>query len=107
MVTAEHLPRLLTIDQVAEHLGTSRRHIRRLIAERRIPYVKVGRLIRFDPSEVAAWLDQNRRPDRSASAPVRLPARSGPAGRATRSPAGHPGSGSPMRGPMLFPEVGP
>lgn len=34
---AERLPHLLTIDQLVERLGTSTRHIRRLIAERRIP----------------------------------------------------------------------
>lgn len=56
------LPRLLDINELAEHLGTSQRHIRRLIAERRIPYVKVGRLIRFDPEEIATWLDAGRRP---------------------------------------------
>ena len=61
------LTRLLTIDQVAEHLGTSRRHLRRLIAERRIPYVKVGRLIRFDPDEITAWLDAGRHPTGSPS----------------------------------------
>lgn len=59
MAGPETLPRLLTIDQLAEHLGTSHRHLRRLIAERRIPYVKVGRLIRFDPAEIAAWLDNH------------------------------------------------
>ena len=62
MVATDTLPRLLSIDQLADHLGTSPRHIRRLIAERRIPYVKVGRLIRFDPAEIATWLDERRRP---------------------------------------------
>ncbi len=33
-----------------------------VIAEHRIPYVKVGRLIRFDPAEIAAWLDRGRHP---------------------------------------------
>ncbi len=60
MATADTLPRLLDISQLADHLGTSHRHIRRLIAERRIPYVKVGRLIRFDPAEIAAWIDESR-----------------------------------------------
>ena len=56
------LPRLLDINELAEHLGTSHRHIRRLIADRRIPYVKVGRLIRFDPAEITGWLDETRHP---------------------------------------------
>ena len=57
-----HLPQLLTIDQLAEHLGVTPRHIRRLIAERRIPYVKWRRFIRFDPADIATWLDQSRHP---------------------------------------------
>lgn len=60
MATTDALPQLLDIDHLATHLGTSHRHIRRLIAEKRIPYLKVGRLIRFDPGEVAQWLESNR-----------------------------------------------
>lgn len=33
---------LLTVDQAAERLSTKPRFIRRLIAEQRIPYVKLG-----------------------------------------------------------------
>jgi hypothetical protein len=36
------LPRLLDITTLATHLGINARHIRRLVAERRIPYIKVG-----------------------------------------------------------------
>jgi excisionase family DNA binding protein len=52
--------RLLDIGAVAEQLGTSARHIRRLVQERRIPVVRVGRLIRFDPLDLEAWLDDHR-----------------------------------------------
>ncbi|MGI8663821.1 MAG: helix-turn-helix domain-containing protein [Acidimicrobiales bacterium] len=52
--------RLLDINGVANLLGTSVRHVRRLVAERRIPFVRVGHLIRFDPDEIAAWLDMHR-----------------------------------------------
>lgn len=52
--------RLLDIDAVAEQLNTSVRHIRRLVHERRIPVVRVGRLIRFDPVDLDAWLDEHR-----------------------------------------------
>jgi hypothetical protein len=40
------LPRLLDITTLATHLGVNARHIRRLVAERRIPYIKWGHLIR-------------------------------------------------------------
>jgi excisionase family DNA binding protein len=51
------LPVLVDITEIADHLGVSVRHVRRLVAERRIPYVKWGNLLRFDPSEIARWLD--------------------------------------------------
>jgi hypothetical protein len=31
-----------------------------MVAERRIPYVKVGHYIRFDQVEVARWIDEKR-----------------------------------------------
>ena len=65
----DRLPTLLDIDGVAEHLGVNERHVRRLVAERRIPFVKWGHLLRFDPAEIAAWLD--RHASRSAGGDVR------------------------------------
>ena len=67
MASPEALPQLLTIDQLAERLGVSIRHIRRLVAERRVPYLKVGWLVRFDPAEITAWLDGARHPERSTA----------------------------------------
>ncbi len=60
MTTTETVPHLLTIDQLAEQLGITVRHVRRLIPERRVPYLKVGKLVRFDPAEIADWFDQHR-----------------------------------------------
>jgi excisionase family DNA binding protein len=58
--------RLLNITELAEFLGVNTRHVRRLVAERRIPFIKWGHLIRFDPVEVVRWLDgHRRRPERS------------------------------------------
>ena len=53
--------RLLDIDAIAEHLGVEPRHIRRLVHEKRIPFIKWGHYIRFDPADVARWLDGYRR----------------------------------------------
>ena len=52
--------RLLDVAGVAEELSTSVRHVRRLVHERRIPVVRVGRLLRFDPVDIEAWLDEHR-----------------------------------------------
>jgi excisionase family DNA binding protein len=53
----KELPKLLDISGMAEHLCVSERYVRRLVAERRIPYVKWGHYIRFDPAQVAVWLE--------------------------------------------------
>jgi excisionase family DNA binding protein len=52
---------LLDLPGVAKRLNVNQRHVRRLVAERRIPYLKWGHLLRFDPSEIEAWLDRARR----------------------------------------------
>lgn len=57
------LPHLIRIEAVAEHLGVSVRHVRRLVQERRIPYLKWGHFVMFNPAELAPWLEQFRRPD--------------------------------------------
>jgi len=51
---------LLTADEVAARLRATPRFVRRLVAERRIEYVKVGRLVRFEPAAVAAFIEANR-----------------------------------------------
>lgn len=52
---------LLNIGEVADALGVDVRHVRRLVHERRIPYLKWSHLLRFDPDEISAWLDEARR----------------------------------------------
>jgi excisionase family DNA binding protein len=53
---------LIDLPAVAERLGVNERHIRRLVHERRIPFVKWGHLLRFDAHEIDAWLDAARVP---------------------------------------------
>jgi excisionase family DNA binding protein len=62
MADIHNIPQLLTIDQLAERLGVTERYIRRLVAERRVPYRKLGKLVRFADHEIAEWLDTTRRP---------------------------------------------
>jgi len=50
---------LLKADQVAVRLGCSLRLVRQLSADRRIPFVKVGRLTRFKPSDVESYVERN------------------------------------------------
>jgi excisionase family DNA binding protein len=49
--------RLLTVAEVAELLGTTERFPRRLIAERRIRFVRVGRHVRVPESVVREFIE--------------------------------------------------
>jgi excisionase family DNA binding protein len=64
---------LLDIEEVAGLLGVGVRHVRRLVADRRIPYLKWGHLLRFDPVEIERWLDEARRPVKAGEV-VSMPA---------------------------------
>jgi excisionase family DNA binding protein len=59
-VRRDDLPHLLSIADLAEHLGVDIRHVRRLVSERRIPFIKWGHLLRFDPAEIDAWINEWR-----------------------------------------------
>ncbi|MBO0730186.1 MAG: helix-turn-helix domain-containing protein [Acidimicrobiaceae bacterium] len=55
--------RLLGTEETAELLGLTIRQLRKLVREERIPHVRVppGRMIRFEPDEIDAWIAANRR----------------------------------------------
>ncbi|SOD71205.1 excisionase family DNA binding protein [Jatrophihabitans sp. GAS493] len=50
------IDRLLTVDEAASVLGTTSRFPRRLIAERRIRFVRVGRHIRIPESAIDEYV---------------------------------------------------
>jgi len=54
------MEKLLAVDQAGELLGTGPRFIRRLIAERRIEFVRVGRHVRVTESALAAFVEAGR-----------------------------------------------
>ena len=53
---AAQVERLLTVAEAAELLSTSERFPRRLIAERRIRFVRVGRHVRIPESAVREFI---------------------------------------------------
>jgi excisionase family DNA binding protein len=55
-------PGLLDVSAAAAYLSTGVPFIRRLVRERRVPYVKLGRLVRFDPADLDAFIDAGRVP---------------------------------------------
>jgi excisionase family DNA binding protein len=52
--------KLLTVEEAADRLGTSPRFVRRLIDERRIAYVKVGRHVRIAEADLAGFVASGR-----------------------------------------------
>ena len=46
----------LNLLEAARYLNVSERYVRRLVAERRIPFLKVGRLLRFRPHDLEEYL---------------------------------------------------
>jgi len=55
-------PELVDTETVANLLGVGERYVRRMVAEQRVPTVKVGRLVRFDLADIRAWVASQRRP---------------------------------------------
>ena len=53
---------LVDINWVADRLGVGPRFVRRLVHERRIPYIKLGGPVRFDRADVERFIDDGRRP---------------------------------------------
>ncbi len=51
---------LLRPEDVAEILNVSRKTVVVMAREARIPCIRVGRLIRFDPNEISRWIGKNR-----------------------------------------------
>jgi excisionase family DNA binding protein len=71
------LPRLIDIETVADLLDVNVRHVRRLVTERRIPFLKWGRLLRFDAEEIAAWLEEARVPSQPSAVGARATSTAG------------------------------
>lgn len=48
--------RLLDIKEVAAYTGLSVHTLYTMVSQRRIPYVKMGRLTKFDQEEIDKWI---------------------------------------------------
>lgn len=51
------LPRLLKAEELADLLGLPLWRVYELAREKRIPRVRIGRSLRFDPNAVSDWLN--------------------------------------------------
>jgi excisionase family DNA binding protein len=55
-------PRLLKLADAAEYLGTTPRHIRELQYRRELPFVKIGRSVRFDLRDLDLYIEMRKTP---------------------------------------------
>lgn len=53
---------LLDVNALAQRLGVTPRFVRRLVSERRVPFLKIGKFVRFEPREIDEWMDDARHP---------------------------------------------
>lgn len=53
---------LLTVTEAGDYLGTGERFIRRLVAQRRISYIKLGKYVRLERSALDAFIAAGRVP---------------------------------------------
>ncbi len=51
--------RLLNVKETAEYAGLSVHTLYTMASQRRIPFVKVGRLVKFDIRLLDAWIKEN------------------------------------------------
>jgi len=49
---------LLTIQQAAQITGVSITTLYKWVSQRKIPYIKMGRLVKFDPLKLEEWIKQ-------------------------------------------------
>lgn len=51
---------LLTVDEAAQRLSTKPRFVRRLIAEKRIAYIKLGGHVRIEDAAIDRFIEAGR-----------------------------------------------
>jgi len=53
--------KVFSIDEVADYIGFQKASIYGLINRKSIPYIKCGRLVKFEKSQIDLWLQSKRR----------------------------------------------
>ena len=51
--------KLLNVPGLSDLIGVKKSTIRKWVHERRIPFLKVGRCVRFRPSSIEGWLKRS------------------------------------------------
>ena len=54
------MTRLMSAKEVAPRLGVAEGTIYQWVMQKRIPFIKVGRALRFDEKDISDWLNRNK-----------------------------------------------
>lgn len=54
------MKKILTFEEARTLLNTTTGHLRSLVFHKKIPYLKLNRLIRFDYDDLIAWINQRK-----------------------------------------------
>lgn len=52
--------RLLNVNEAAEYLGLSKNTLYDWVCQRKFPFVKCGRLTKFDIKDIDKWIESNK-----------------------------------------------
>ena len=53
--------KLIGIEDLAEFLSISKNTVYSWVNQRKIPYFKIGRLVKFDSAEIEIWLKERKK----------------------------------------------
>ncbi len=53
-------PPLMDMPTAAEHLGVTKNTLYAWVSQKRIPYVKIGRLTKFDERDIDNWIEERK-----------------------------------------------
>jgi excisionase family DNA binding protein len=53
---------LIDIEELERRTTIKQATLRKYVVQRKIPFVKIGRLVRFDPAEIDVWITERKVP---------------------------------------------
>ena len=60
-VSTSHMEkRFLGLEELSQYLGLAKGTVYIWVCHKKIPYLKMGRLVKFDLKEIEAWLKEKR-----------------------------------------------
>lgn len=62
MANESNYPELLTLEQAGAYTNTSLRFMRRLVSERRVPVVRLGKHVRVQRQALDIWITASTQP---------------------------------------------